>query len=142
MGASLSWRLSLLLAAMILAGCSTGPRRMKVWGSVSYEGKPVNQGTIAFVPIDENGGPSTGASITAGKYEIAEAAGPRAGGTYRIELQAVRATGATEPNPKDPSAPLAVFEPIFPPKYNSASVLKRTISSDPTQNQFDFRLPE
>ena len=40
-------------------------------GSVSYEGQPVESGSITFLPADGQG-PSAGAAITGGQYRVDE----------------------------------------------------------------------
>jgi hypothetical protein len=42
-------------AALLLAGCggATGPRAVPAGGTVIYLGKPLEQGTIVFFPVDD-----------------------------------------------------------------------------------------
>ena len=44
----------LLTALVALHGCSepSGPKTVRVWGDVSYEGKPIEDGTIDFLSAD------------------------------------------------------------------------------------------
>ena len=128
--------------ALVAAGCSTGPRHMRVWGTVTYQGEKVTQGRIEFVPADGTDGPTTGGVITDGSYDVPREVGPRAGGVYRVELRASRNTGKTEPDPKNPGARIPVYAPLFPPQYNTGSVLKVTVADDADKNRFDFHLPE
>lgn len=59
-----------LLAAGLVVGCG-GPPVGEVSGTVTYDGKAIDQGAIEFHPVDGNG-PSTGGSITAGKYAVSK----------------------------------------------------------------------
>jgi len=131
--------LAILLAA--LAGCSSGPTPMRVWGSVTFDGKPLPEGTIAFVPIAPHTGPATGGTITEGRYDIAANVGPLSGGQYRVEITATRASGRQVPNTIGfGGGMIGVPEMYIPTKYNVASKLEATISPKADANQFDFAL--
>ena len=52
------------VALLAAAGCG---RSADLSGNVSYDGQPVESGTITFVPAD-GGGPTAGALITEGRY--------------------------------------------------------------------------
>ena len=70
-------RFSCLLTALCaLGGCSepTGPRTVRAWGEVSYDGAAVEDGTIDFVPTDD-ASPAQ-AQIKAGRYDLPAPAGP------------------------------------------------------------------
>lgn len=43
----------------------------RVSGTVTYEGEPIEKGSINFLPVDGKGA-SAGGQIVAGKYEVAE----------------------------------------------------------------------
>lgn len=60
----------LVLATLLAltAGCDTGPKKVAVSGTVTYDGKPVEYGTISFGPT--NGGPTAGGEINDGKYSV------------------------------------------------------------------------
>jgi hypothetical protein len=51
----------------VLAGCGSG--RLPVHGDVTFDGKPVDLGTISFEPADGQGR-ATGGKIMDGKYEL------------------------------------------------------------------------
>lgn len=53
---------------LLLAGCGGSTA---VTGSVSYEGQPVESGSITFLPADGQG-PSAGAAISGGQYRVDE----------------------------------------------------------------------
>ena len=63
--------LLLSLAAFCLLGCGGGSDRASLTGSVSYNGAPVESGSISFVPQ----GPGTpfGGKIVAGQYTAEKA---------------------------------------------------------------------
>ena len=74
---TISPRVTLVLMALaLLTGCGT--KRFPVTGDVSFDGKPVEEGTISFEPSDGNG-PTTGGKIIGGKYEFTGDAAPLSG---------------------------------------------------------------
>jgi hypothetical protein len=54
-----------VLLLSLVSGC--GGNFARVSGEVTYEGKPVEKGTISFLPVDGKG-PSAGAAIVNGRY--------------------------------------------------------------------------
>jgi hypothetical protein len=61
-----------ICAVLAIAGCgdSSGlARRYAVSGTVTYNGKPVEKGTISFAPADANGR-AAGGTITDGQYSL------------------------------------------------------------------------
>jgi hypothetical protein len=132
---------ALLASLVLLVGCNNGPTPMRVWGNVTFEGKPLTEGAITFIPIAPHTGPSTGGTITEGKYDIAANMGPLAGGEYRVEITATRLSGKLIPNTiGHGGGMLNVPEMYIPEKYNTNSTLKASISPQADKNQFDFTL--
>lgn len=131
----------LLLILFPTGGCRDAqPPRVAVHGRVLLDGKPLAQGTIAFVPAGTNRGPKAGGSIQAGRYRIGRVRGPLPG-RLRVEI---RSNGAADgfANPRLPTTTAQVESPareLIPARYNSASVLAVTAKLD-TDNQFDFEL--
>jgi len=133
----------LLIAFLVVlqAGCNSGPRLMAVSGQVTFEGQPIRQGTIEFVPTEGTSGPSTGGKIEDGRYEVAIRRGAREGGVYRVVITALKKSGKTAPNLANPSGPpVDLLENFIPPEYSEQSTLKVRISSRAKENQFDFAL--
>ena len=122
-----------------LVGCGGGdglPRRA-IAGTVTLDGKPLDQGRIEFQPIGP--GVATGAAIEQGSYQVNLEVGPTPG-RYRVNISSPAETG-TSPEPED-SAPgrgqLGATERI-PARYNTSSTLTievKAVASDP----FDFAL--
>ncbi|QDV49613.1 hypothetical protein [Gimesia fumaroli] len=128
------------------SGCSQsaseGPERAAVSGHVKFKGAPVEVGTITFVPISPNVGPSTGAKISAGTYSIPQDTGPVIG-TNRVEITAYQKTGnkieAGTPNP--PGTMVDELKSIIPKEYNQKSKLTAQIDNGENKN-IDFDLGE
>jgi hypothetical protein len=132
----------LILAAMVVVnGCTpeAGPQTMRVWGDVTYDGKPVQKGTVDFLSTD--GSAPAQAQIEAGHYDLPAPSGPVAEKTYRVEISAMAKTGKSLVNVMGDGEP--TMEPLYntiPPRYNTQSTLTATISPDASKNQFDFKL--
>jgi hypothetical protein len=128
-----------VVLVLAIVGCAQGPPTAHVWGKVSFEGAAITEGTIEFIPIEGTSGPTVGAVIANGAYDIPAKSGPLIDGVYRVELRAVRETG--RPAPKHPSGKgIPERESIFPPEYSTNSTLRVKISATPTENQHDFLL--
>jgi hypothetical protein len=118
-----------------LAGCGGAP---SVSGTVTFEGAPVDGGTITFTP--EQGGTVTarGAQITEGKYVIKSENG-LAPGKYKVEIVWNKKTGKTVPNPNDTGTTVDETKQVIPNKYNSRTELTAEIKSGSNSLDFDLK---
>ena len=124
--ASVSVLLSLLLS---LTGCGSG--EIVVSGTVTLDGKPLEEGNIAFRPLPASAtSEATGGPIKGGKYQVKVPPGRN-----RIEINATRAT----PGPKGPLGTTAPPKSIIPEKYNAQSKLTEEVRVGGT-NEFNFAL--
>lgn len=139
-----------LLPIIVLTGCGTGETqipRAGVEGEVTWNGKPIDDGVVLFVPSGGAAGPHTSpipAPIVQGKYLLKAADGPPVG-QHRIEIRATRKTGKKTP---EPSAAMKRFDPTLksvelteqylPPRFNTASTISREVQ--PGENLIDFHL--
>lgn len=136
-------------------GCGgSAAGRSAVQGTVKFDGQPVSQGVIAFIPTGATRGPSTGAEIKAGKYQILADQGPVLG-PHRVEITATRAGGATEvkglgqgggpsgggPSGGGPSGggSAAKIEMYIPEQYNKQSKLEFVIKAGRNEANFDLK---
>lgn len=127
-----------VVLALLLAGCSRLPTRGVV-GDVTWNGTPIEDGAIDFIPVAGTGGPSVGAPIADGKYSIPDDKGPLADGTYRVELRAVKDTGKFPPGPRYAKS-MTIREDIIPSEYNIKSKLQKKIDGSANPNRIDFHL--
>ena len=114
---------------------------MKVWGEVTYDGKPLPDGTIRLLPQPGSAeGTATEGDIKDGRYEIPASIGPLAGLTYKVEIRAQKKVG-TVANPFDPTGPpLDRFDNYLPAVYNHKSTLTIAVADRESANQHDFHL--
>jgi hypothetical protein len=127
-----------LLALLAWTGCN-GPTddlpREAVWGSVRFEGKPLEAGVIQFHPTSGPGETQAGAMIRGGSYHIPRREGP-VPGAYRVVISsAVGAAAPAGPPGKELPAP----KESIPAKYNTQSGLTAGVTKG-GKNQFDFDL--
>ncbi|HEX4614181.1 MAG TPA: hypothetical protein VH092_38720 [Urbifossiella sp.] len=123
------------LAAGLTAGCG-GPSAGDVSGTVSYDGKIVENGSIAFYPADGQG-PSAGATITGGKYAAAK---------VPVGTMRVRISGAKDAKQKkmydDPNAPVVTTSggELLPPRYSDdkSTELRYEVRSGSQTKDFDL----
>ncbi len=127
----------LLIGLGLIAGCGHGPefQRAIVSGRVSYQGRPVADGTIRFVPVKGTKGPAAIARIEDGDYTVTLHEGVPVG-THRVEIEAFRPVAPPAvPHPRDRQAK----QQYLPRQYNRESTLEVTIDGEGKQT-YDFDL--
>lgn len=121
-----------LCLAFFATGCGgSNPKTIKVVGKVSYQGKPVTQGTVTFQPTKTAEGapnrPATGVLSADGTYELStfEAGDGAIPGEYTVLV--VTITGG--PTPEEPDIPETW---ATPEKFGSPveSPLNATVPAD------------
>jgi hypothetical protein len=129
--------LTAIAVAAICSGCSDG--RLPIHGEVTFNGKPVDEGTISFEPADGNG-PATGGQIVAGKYQLTGVAAPLPGKKI-VRISAVRKTGRKVRGDSFSPAGATVDEVkrYIPDIYNARSTLSCEVA-DHGPKQIDFHL--
>jgi len=121
---------------MLLAGCGSG--RFPVTGEVTFDGKPVEEGTISFEPADGKG-PTTGGKIVGGKYEFKGNAAPLPG-KKTVRIFAARKTGRqVAVKYTTPKQMVDEIERYIPDIYNTKTTLSCEVA-DRGVNQINFHL--
>jgi hypothetical protein len=126
------------LAFLSPIGCSpSGPEMARVSGKVTYQGKPVPKGTIAFIPVAPSGRNATGTLGADGTYTL-QTENPSDGailGEYQVTISA-RDDVVLDYVPAVPVKP----KMLAPAKYENpeTSGLKATVVRG--SNVFDFDL--
>src|SRR4051812_26402666 len=80
----------LVLGLLGAAGCGSG--RGAVQGKVSFNGTPLAEGNIGFVPRQSGVGAAVSAPIRDGTYSIPAGGGPFPG-EYQVQITSSRKTG-------------------------------------------------
>ncbi len=130
---------ALCLITISLTGCGeSGPPRGSVQGFVTWEGTPVENGTISFIPLGD--GVAASAPIVGGRYILPKDEGP-AVGPNRVQILGLRSLGLREAGPPHPPGTmLEATEQIIPPEYNNSTRLSVDIQEG--DNTCNFDLPQ
>ena len=127
------WNIGLMVVGTALCpGCEpAGPRR-SVSGTVTFQGRPLQRGTIQFI---SDQGPAGGALIRNGAYRLPAEQGLMPG-RYRVWIS------ATEPLPelKEPGASAPPTRELIPPEFNARSTQTVEVT-DKGPNRFPFDIP-
>ena len=118
-------------------GCSeSGPQRATVSGKVLVDGQPLQHGSINFLPTEGNDGPTAGAAIEDGRYQIEREKGVTLGKNL-VQIHCVQKTGRKIPDRLSDEL-VDEWAEMLPAEYNSRSTLVRDIT--PGTNTLDFDL--
>lgn len=127
-----------VLILFLCAGC--GNRKCPISGEVTFDGQPVETGTITLEPADGQG-PTTGGEIRDGKYALLGKAAPLPG-KKMVRISASRKTGRRIPA-GPPATPDVIIEEVvryIPETYNKRTTLSCDISADGSpQINFDLK---
>lgn len=137
-----SRQLGLLVLLIVLLGCGVpdGPPRVAVEGEVSLNGKPIENGSILFIPAEGTQGPQAGRKIQNGYYQLSRSEGPVIG-MLRVEIRADQELAYDPTEPEESVLHIGESLPPnpVPPIYNERSTLLVETTAE-GENRFDFRL--
>jgi hypothetical protein len=117
-----------LAIILLAAGCSGGPRKYPVSGTVTLDGKSLEEGDVYFMPLDPNIAAEAG-HIQAGQFRFEAREG-----TMRVEIRASREM----PGKRSPMGNIRKEEYI-PSRYNRESTLEAEVRSS-GENVYTFDL--
>ncbi|MFN3161247.1 MAG: hypothetical protein ACE37I_18190 [Rubinisphaera brasiliensis] len=120
-----------------LAGCGSdrGPQRASVEGTVTFNGDPVQTGSIQFVPVEGVVGKPVSAPISNGEFSLSSGEGP-AVGMNKVVINATRKTGKQKKNIMGEMED--EIEDFIPARYNAQTELQVEISSDGNTETFEL----
>ncbi|MEW4562751.1 hypothetical protein AB1K70_09505 [Bremerella sp. JC770] len=118
---------SVLMSVVLMAGCTgnSGPAKYPVSGTVTYQGKPVENGAIILFPTNSGGGMQDGIKIVDGKFEGEATAGPK-----RVFIEAKREGPIVQ---GEFGGEFVSEDWYIPPKYNERSTM--TLEILPEENR-------
>lgn len=108
-----------IFSVVMLIGCSGGGKpeianRIPCRGTVTFDGKPLDHGTVGFSPVDENVGRFAVGKIKNGRFQM-ETTSTSPGvvtGKYRVRVESL------EDSPLGPDGmPTGVAKNLLPTKY-------------------------
>jgi len=118
-----------------MLGCG-GTRQVAVEGDVSFDGQPIEEGSISFIPEAGTASRKASAAIIKGNYRVLAENGPSPG-KFKVEISWMKKTGKKLPS-ADPGMTADETKEVIPAKYNTASTLVRDIGAG--DNRLDFKL--
>jgi len=123
---------ALAFATLVATGCGTKPPVVE--GSVTLDGVPITAGAIRLVPADGKG-PTAGGGITAGRYRVETAAGPK---KVWINFAQKDGTKVLDPEAMGSGRMIDRYVESVPGRYNTETELEITLK--PGLNTHDFTL--
>ena len=128
-----------LIMLWFAGGCGreSAFERVPIAGEVTYNGQPVELGTIRFIPAEDAKLPSSGAIIRQGKYLADSKCGVPVG-KYRVSIEPQGAGSMT--NIEDATTSAKAPGPSLPAKFNSESELTISVESGQPPPAGDFHL--
>jgi len=123
---------------LLSVGCgpTNNTGRYGITGVVTFQGKPLDRGTIEFA-AEPGGNAAGGAMIQDGRYSVPESHGLRPG-VYRVRLYSSAASSAG-PAPQFPGESGPPAKERIPPQYNSKSTLTAKVTED-GPNEFNIEI--
>jgi hypothetical protein len=122
----------LVLGGMILAiaGCDN-PAPAGVTGTVTFDGKPLANATVIFLPTDGSRS-SVGVTDTQGQYKLRFSASTPGAvvGEHKVEIR----TATNDPDPSEKIKPVE----IIPARYNNSTELRQTLKKGTHVINFDL----
>jgi hypothetical protein len=112
-------RVCFVFLACLGLSCHSGPETGTVSGTITLDGKPVEDGFVRFVPADGQSQPAD-STVIAGQYTVTMPTGEK-----KVEVYWAK----TKPNakPVDTASPPETVTQLIPPKYNATTELRYTI---------------
>jgi hypothetical protein len=118
-----------------LVGCSNGPLTGDVEGTVVYDGKAIEKGTISFEPADGNGG-TAGTSIENGKYLATKV--PVGNLKVQIRMPVVSGKKQLYKSDKEEGQYRNTYSEGLPKKFNDESILKLEVQPGKNTKNWDL----
>ena len=131
----------------VLPACSKAIKTEGVTGVVTYNGEPLADATVKFIPTDATGSQSYGKTNEKGEYKLQTLLGAADAGTtpgeYKVTVDCITTveTGnMIEENGEE--KPETVAESLIPAKYNNAETSGLTATVAPGDNTINFDLSD
>lgn len=122
--------ISALLLGMVSAGCGPGrPETVPVEGIVTFNGKPVADAAVQFIPVD-GGRPAQGATDSQGRFKLStfEDGDGALPGAHSVTVQKVRVSGVVEGREGlDSGIAEPKIEYLLPERYSQTSTSGLTV---------------
>ena len=131
----------------VLPACSKAIKTEGVTGVITYNGEPLANATVKFIPTDATGSQSYGKTNEKGEYKLQTLLGAADAGTtpgeYKVTvdcIETVETGNMIEENGEE--KPETVAESLIPAKYNNAETSGLTATVAPGDNTINFDLSD
>jgi hypothetical protein len=124
---------ALALYCLAISGCGSDGNLATVRGTVTLNGRPLQNALVEFQPTGPHGSPSSGITDAEGRYELMYTFDKPGAipGEHRVSIR----TGGTR---LDSTGQEVECKECLPAKYNTQTELQRTVQ--PGRNTLDFDL--
>ncbi len=131
----------------VLPACSKAIKTEGVTGVITYNGEPLANATVKFIPTDATGSQSYGKTNEKGEYKLQTLLGAADAGTtpgeYKVTvdcIETVETGNMIEENGEEKEETIA--KSLIPPKYNNAETSGLTATVAPGDNTINFDLTD
>ncbi len=125
----------LFCSVVLFAGCAdAGKARLK--GTVVFDGAPVEEGSISFLPADGTTSRKASAAILNGEFDIPGDRAPSPG-KFKVEISWMKKTGKKIAS-ADPGIMADETKEAIPAKFNRETTLIRDLVAG--ENKLEFKL--
>lgn len=121
-----------LVGLCLSTGCGPEPVVGEVSGTITFDGKPIEKGSISFTPANGQG-PSGGGEIVGGKYKCDGALGE-----CKVEIRSPKVVGKKKLYDTPDSPVQEVFEEVLPQKFNEATELRFDVKKGKNEKNWDL----
>jgi hypothetical protein len=115
---------------LLQIGCNHAPTTGQVKGSVTLDGKPLEDGTVRFAPLEGRANTS-GGLIKSGEFTANVPIGK-----FRVEISSTKIVGGPADRHSDS---VETVVQLIPEKYNTRSELTLDVKSGSNEPHFDLK---
>ena len=134
-----------LMAAVVCSGCGDGLKRVDIRGTITADGKPLDNAVLQFIPLEDTQGiGGMGRSDQNGNFTVISSRKGDPGippGKYKVRVSRMVARDGT-PLPPDAKQADAGGKESVPPRYTSLEGTTLTVTVPETGGDVPIVIPE
>ena len=130
MGPHWAATLLILFISIVLGGCSGSSTHGTIHGTVTLDDKPLEEGTVRFVPVDGNS-QTAAAIVSQGEFTATVPVG-----LMRVEFSAPKVVGRQKMYDAPDSPVVDQVAELLPPHYNVQSKLEVDVQAGSQDSTF------
>lgn len=129
------WMAGLLAAALLVGVSGCGQKKPVVFGLVTLDGQPLDNGNITFSPVAGDGQTSGALIGPDGRYRTD--ASPT---KLKVVISASKVIGKRKMYDTPDSPTVDILQEILPPRYSDMKMTELTVTIVPGENEKNFEL--